>query len=624
MCQIVNCFPPSIYMQLYYEALKQFVEFSPQQMLASKHNLYSFLINIHLSDKWLERCDAEIFNRIFTQIDGNEYWELPLVLLVSKSLPLIDAYNAYLRNSYESDPLKKQNAFLMTTKRNIHFLEAITTGDQELVKPDFLDDVTQLVKLAILISNKPTRVNMEFNFYQAVWKLFDQINAPNLDDGPKTVFYEFARMLSLHRFVRSNRRYEYLSDSIALKVLASKYNILDFFVKFNDGSMIANVNDYHHMRKQLVENGVFNKAINPTIPKDDQRPSEVHIYDQFYTINLMIEVLLIRPMTRNYESIMQTKSAEIKKIVENIDDPLAFIETIEYLFMLLFLRWEHVRSRCFSNSKLDQSTSATTSVTHSDSSYESSDNVKRANQLQSNSKNGFVCTFTILKYMLNALSSVMANRKTDECSESLQIRFTTMLTAIEDANWRLQLVDLYYIATNSIHATSDLKIMFTSRSKDMSAKVMSSSDESENGGVSAKPHTIIRRKPYRRRRRKIKTNDSNTHLNTTDCKTKSSLESEMVPTIRCGNERDRRKCFMSKMLGQLTDMAGIAVIARNDLTMAKAIIEVSFQLNHFKMRKFIKNFILKISNLETQSLGVSDCDRSTIFGEFRCNKTENR
>lgn len=576
MCQIVSCFPPSIYMQLYYEALKQIVEFSPQQMLANKHNLYSFLINIHLSDKWLEKCETDIYNRIFEQIDGTEYWELPLVLLVSKSLPLIDAYNAYLRNSYENDPLKKQNAFLMTTKRNVHFFEAITSGNgtQDFIKPDFLCDVTRLVKLAILVSNKPLRTTIDFNFYQEVWKLFDQINASNLDDNQKIVYYEFARMLSLHRFVRSNRRYEYLSDSIALKVLASKYNILDFFVKFNDGSMIANTNDYHHMRKQLVENGVFNAAINANIVRDTERPSEVHIYDQFFTINLMIEVLLIRPMTRNYEDIMQRKSAEIKKIIENIDDPLAFIETIEYLFMLLFLRWEHVRARCFSNSKLDQSTSATTSVTHSDSSYESSDNasVKRTNQMQSNgAKNGFVCTFTILKYMLDALSSALANRKIDECSESLKSRFKDILSAITDAKWRLQLVDLYYIATNSIQASSDLKMMLTARTKELSAKVLSSSDESENCGVA----TIIRRKPHRRRhrRRKIRKNDSNTHSNATDCKTKSSLESETASTIRYGSQRDRRKCFMSKMLGQFTDMVGIAVIARNDLTMAKGIIE---------------------------------------------------
>lgn len=572
-------------MQLYYEALKQFVEFSPQQMLANKHNLYSFLINIQLADKWLDKCETDIFDRIFTQIDGNEYWELPLVLLVSKSMPLIDAYNGYLRNSYENDPLKKRNAFLMTTKRNVHFFEAITCGNdgQEFLQPDFLPDVTQLVKLAILVSNKPIRANIEFNFYQEVYKLFEQINASNLDDGPQIVYHEFTRMLSLHRFVRSNRRYEYLSDSIALKVLASKYNILDFFVKFNDGSMIANTNDYHHVRKHLVENGVFNETINPNISNETDRPSEVHIYDQFYTINLMIEVLLIRPMTRNYEDIMQTKSAEIKKIIENIDDPLAFIELVEYLFMLLFLRWEHVRSRCFSNSKLEQSTSATTSVTHSDSSFESSDNVsvKRANQMQSNVKHGFVCTFTILKYMLSALSSSMASRKTDGCIESLRNRFTDMTNAITDAKWRLQLIDIYYIATNSIQATSDLKIMLTSRNKELSAKVLSSSDESENGGVSSKLHTIIRRKPHRRRRRKIRRNDANTHSNAADCKTKSSFSSETASTVRYGNQRDRRKCFMSKMLGQLTDMVGMAVIARGDLTMAKRIIEVSFATVNF-------------------------------------------
>lgn len=571
-------------MQLYYEALQHFAEFSTQQMLANKQNLYSFLINIHLSDKWLDKCETQIYNRIFTQIDDVEYWELPLVLLVSKSMPLIDAYNTYLRSSYENDPLKKRNAFLMTTKRNVHFFEAITLGNggQEYVEPDFLCDVSRLVKLAILISNKPTRASIDFNFYQEVWKLFEQINVTSLDDGQKIFYYEFARMLSLHRFVRSNRRYEYLSDSIALKVLASKYNILDFFVKFNDGSMIANTNDYHYVRRRLVENGIFNGAINPDIQNDMERPSEVHIYDQFYTINLMVEVLLIRPMTRNYEDIMQAKSAEIKKIVDNIADPLGFIETIQYLFMLLFLRWEHVRSKCFSNSKLDQSTSATTSVTHSDSSYESSDNasVKRANQMQPFVKNGFVCTFTILKYMLSALNSSMASRKIDKYSEALKRRFADISDSIKDAKWRLHLVDLYYIATNTVRATSELKIMLTSRSKELYAKVASSSDESENcGASSSKQHTTIRRKPRRRRHRetnKIRKNESNTHSNATDCRTKSSFESESASVVRYGNQRDRQKCFMSKMLGQLTDMVAIAVI-RGDLTAAKTIIEVSLR-----------------------------------------------
>lgn len=560
-------------MQLYYETLQQIVEFSPQQMLANKHNLYSLLINIHLSDKWLEKCENEIFNRIFTQIDTDEYWELPLVLLVSKSLPLIDAYNTYLESDCENDPFKKRNAFFMATKRGIHFLEAITqNGDQEFKGPDFLRDVVRLIKLALLISNKPTRVNVNFNFYEEVWKQFEQINVANLSDSQRIFYYEFARMLSLHHFVR--RRHEYSSDSIAIKVLASRYNILDFFVKFNDGTMITNTNDYRYVRRQLVENGVFNAVINPNVSTDMEKPSEVYIYDQFYTINLMVEVLLIRPMTRNYEDIIQAKSAEIKTILDNIHDPLAYIQLSEHLFMLLFLRWEHVTSRYFSNTKSDQSTSATTSVTHSDSSFGSSESVsiRRAGQLQPNVKDGFVCTFTALKYMLCALNSSMASRTIDNLSDALRKRFENMSDAIQDAKWRLQLVDSFYMEANSIRASSDLKIMLTAHIKRLNnAKVCSSSDESESNQQRA----AFRRKP--RRRNKIKNYDSNTQLEATDFKTKTSIGSESISVVRYASHRDRRKCFISKMLGKLTDMVTIAVI-RNDFTNAKSLIEVRCEL----------------------------------------------
>lgn len=580
MCQIVRCFPSSIYMQLYYEALKHFIDFSTDQLLANKFNLYSFLINIHMSDKWLEKCELHIFNEIFQRTDADEYWELPLVLLSSKSMPLIEAFNTYLNHSYETKPFQKRNAFFITTNRKSHFFESLIENGYAITEPHFMNGASRLIKLAMLVSNKPTRTNNDFNFYEEVWKQFEQIDATSLSGNQKIFYFELGRMLSLHHFVRSNRRYEYLSDSMAIKVLASKYNILDFFVKFNEGSMIINTNDYHFVRRQLVENKIFNQTINPNIQKDTAKPSEVNIYDQFYTIYLMIEVLLVRPMTRNYEDIIRTKSAEIKRIVDNIDDPHDYVEAIEFLFMLLFLRYEHVKSRFFSNGKLD-STSATTSVTYeSDSTVESNGTLSlRKARLQTNLKSGFACTFTVLKYMLSALNSSMVSRKIHELNdESLQQRYTRILNAIQDAKWRHQLVDLYYTATNCIRASSDLKIMLTSRSKQVYSKVFSSSDEDDAGNTLTVPkrHSVIRRKPRRRNPTKKTVQNENTesfaHSTEIENKTNTSFNSSNVSMIRNGNQRDRRK-FMSKMLGQLTDMVAISVV-RGDLTDAKHIIEV--------------------------------------------------
>lgn len=607
MCQIVRCFPPSIYMHLYYEALQQFIELSPDQMYANKFNLYSFLINAHLSDKWLEKCQAHIFDAIFRQIDTDDYWELPLVLLASKSMPLTKAYKAYLSQSYETNPCTKRNAFFMATNRSIHFFEPIIQGSREMVEPDFISSAARLVKLAILISNKPIRARSDFNFYEEVWKQFEEIQPAKLSDNQKIFYNEIARMLALHDFVRTNRRYEYLSDCIAIKILASKYNILDFFVKFNEGCFIMNTSDYHLVRRQLVENRIFNQSVNPNIPKHSEKPSEVNLYDQFYTIYLMVEVLLIKHTARNYEEVIRVKSGEIKKIIDNIDDSRAYIETVEFLFMLLFLRWEHVNSRVFSNGRLELST--TTSVTHeSDSSMEFTDNASSRKVQVPSIKSGFTGSFTVVKYMLDALSSSVVNRKVDEQNEGIRRRFMRISSAIGDAKWRLQLVDLYYVVTNCIRVPSDLKLLLTSRQNEMCSRMIipqTSSDENDSKAATdgTRRESVIRRKPRRQKsakKSKPERSDSFAHSTEVEGRNSTNISFEIgnISAIRHGNNRERRR-FMAKMLGQFTDMVAISVM-RGDLNGARNIIEVSTNIVIGKFLDFtLTSFLILIPSRNT-------------------------
>ncbi|XP_031621433.1 zinc finger FYVE domain-containing protein 26 homolog [Contarinia nasturtii] len=580
MTKIVQSFSPYIYMKLYYEALLQFMEFSAEQMSENKFNLYSFLINAHLSDKWLEKCQTFVYNSIFRRIDTDEYYELPLVLMGSKSMPLLKAYNSFVKQSYEANPYTKRTAFFVAVNQSTHFFEPIIQDSPEIVESSSMRNVSQLIKLSNLISNKPNRPSNDFNFYDEVWKLFEQIDVINLSDNQKILYDEFARMLSLHHFVRSNRKYENLSDSIAIKVLASKYNILDFFVKFNEGSMIQATSDYHVVRKQLIENGKFNRLINPNIEKDSSKASEVNIYDQFYSIYLLIELLLIRPMTRNYDDIVRTKCAEVKQILDIIDDPFDYIETVEFLFTMLFLRWEHVSMRVFSNGKLENTS---TSITNE--SDTSSGAAAKKSSAQSNIKNGFTCSFNVLQNMLNALTASIVNRKTDELNDMLQQRFKRMSNAIADAKWRFQLVDLYYSTTSYFRAPSELKLMLTSLQQQMaSRKMFSSSDDEECTIPILKKQSVYRRKPRRqssskkssRSSKSSRSGKSDTFANSTEIEEKSRygpipFDCGNISMIKPVNYRERRG-FMAKMLGQLTDMVTISVI-RGDLNGAKNIIK---------------------------------------------------
>lgn len=594
MCQIIRCFPPSVYMQLCYEALVQFNELTGEQIQQNKLNLYSFLINAVLSD---EKRQTNIFNSIFRRIDSEEYWELPLILLASKTMPLLKAYNVYMNHQYQMDPYTKRSAFFMAINRSAHFFELIVQQTDEIVEPDFLSYPSRLVKLAMLISNKPTRSSPDFNFYDEVWKHFNQIDTTILSDNQKHFYTEFARMLSLHHFVRSNRRYEYLSDSIAIKVLASKYSILDFFVKFNDGSMIINTSDYHLVHKQLIENAKFNQFINPNVRKDSAKASEVNIYDQFYTIYLTVEIILANQTIRSYEEIVRAKSVEIKEILDNIDDSFDYVQAIEFLFTLLFMRWEHINSKVFSNGKLDASTSATTTTMHeSDTSIDRTDNdFAKRTTTKSATKTGFACSFIVLQNMLNALSSSIANRKIDEPDESLQQRFMRISNAIDDANWRLQLVDLYYLATHHNKLPSHLKMILTSRIKQMHSRPLSSSDENDST-IQQIPaqYLAVRRKPRRHTPRKGsgRSTKSDSFANSTEIEGKSnagSFNCSNISVIRCVRHREKRG-LISKMLGKIDDMVAISVI-RGDMNTAKQIIAVSFKNclteNFFKFDQFL-------------------------------------
>lgn len=576
MCQIVRCLSPPIHMQLYYEALLQFSDFSSDQMSANKSNLYSFLINAILSD---EKCQTNIFNIIFQRIDSDEYWELPLVLLASQTMPLLKAYNAYVNQKYQLQPYSKRSAFFMAINKSAHFFELMNQDGHEIAEPDFLSCLSKLTKLATLISNKPTRTRPNFNFYDEVWKQFDQINVANLSDNQKIFYTEFARMLSLHHFVRTNRRYENLSDSIAIKILASKYSILDFFVKFNEGCMIVSTSDYHSVRQQLIENAKFNEFINPSMRGDSAKASEVNIYAHFCTICLMFELLLIKQTTRNYEELVQAKSVEIQQVVDNIVEPAEYIQAIEYLFTLCFLRWEHVSLKVFSSAKLENSTSATTTMYESDTSNDNNDNESlKKTSAKPITRTGFACSFAVLQNMINALSSSLFNRKIDEQPESLKQRFLRISNAIDDARWRLQLIDLYYSATHHIKLPSHLKMILTARKKQMHSPILNSSDETD-GNVLSVPvqYSAIRRKARRQhsRKRSSQTRKSDSFANSTEVegKSKGSRDFSNISEIRSERSRERRG-FMSKMFGQIDDMVTISAI-RGDLSVAKEIIAVS-------------------------------------------------
>lgn len=585
MCQIIQCFPSAVSTQIFYDALQHFNELPKCQLIDCKWKLYSLLMNACVSDKWLEKCEGYVFNTLLQRIDSSEFNELPFILLTCKSLPLIKAYNFYVEHRCETSPYTIRSAFVTAMTRKSHFLESITTGTldpvNEIPEPDAMQHISRLLRLIVMIGNGNAKV-VDYHQYDEIFKRFEtDIDPTKLTDCQMILYREIERILSLYQFVRTSRRYEYQCDSIAIRNFAAKYSILDFYCKFNDGSIITTAFDYHSARVQLIKNQSLNQSINPVCSANRDKVSEVNVFDQFYAIHLFAEILQVNQHAKCYDDIIRVKCADIKQILDNMCDTLAYVETIESLITLLFLRWEHVNASTDSNSKLENYPSMTT-MHESDTSadYDNEVPVRKIQNLI-NTKYGFVCSYTVLQNILNILCSSMINHKVEDRGDELKQRFVRASDEISNIKWRLSLVDSYYSSMNCMQIPKYLKFLLTPQYVTVvQIKVFSSSGEEDDGTTSAVKKTQqIRRKPKRRlsgrKRSQIENKYDQSFAHSTEIEMKSvPFECSNMSVIRSGSSRDRRGGFINKMLGSFGDMVAIC-ISRADLTEATRIIDVN-------------------------------------------------
>lgn len=601
MCQIIHCFPSSISTQIFYDALQRFNEYPKCELVKKKSKLYSLLVNASITDKWLEKCETHVFNTLFQRIDNDEFSELPFILLISK-LPLLKAYNVYVSRQCELNPYTMRSAFFMAITKKTHFLEPIVSDNGgDIPEPDAIQSLARLLRIVWQISNGNSRPT-EYNRYDDILKCFEnEIDATQLTDSQLILYYEIKRILSLYQFVRMCRRYDYQCDSIAVRTFAAKYSILDFFYKFNDGNLLMQTVDYQSIRVQFVQNQTLNQLISPHCVANREKISEVNVFDQFYAVNSLAEVMKVNPYATCYEDIVRVKCNEIKQVIDNMFDTLAFVETIEALFTLLFLRWEHVNANADSNNKFGPFLSLT-SMHESDTSAEYNDGDVLTRKLPKiiNTKNGFVCSFVVLQTILNILSSSMTNHRIEERDESVKKRFNRVADEIANAKWRLALVDSFYSFMNCNQLSKSVKNLLTPHHiRSMNAKIVNSSSEDEYD-ISMKKS--VRRKPKRRnsdRKRGQRESNNAQIAHSTEVEGKViPFECSNMSIIRSGNYRDRRGGFINKMLGNFVDMAVICV-SKGDLAEAKRIIQVCMESSPFLWsRKQKKNNSVFIHRLK--------------------------
>lgn len=592
--------------QMFYDALHTYAEM-PQLMRERKWNLFSLLVNICVADKWLHRCEQTALPALFGHFDAmaEHLHELPIVLLANSSMALTKSYAKYESKLYGVNPFTSKAAFASAVGKRVHFLEHIIFDEFNDRVPAHATDCINLVKIVITISNGVQR-NKE-NFEDIRKQFEEQIRADRMQSsggGQLAVYNEIRRIFRLYQYMRVNKCFDYQMKLMALRSFAQRYNCIDSLYAFDDGELIASTGNYASIRQLMTENQRLNERINAAVAAVTTKPSELSAYDQYYAIQLLADIMFLNGRVKNYDEIVRIKCNEVREVIDRLGDVGAFAECVESLYALLFMRWEHVNGNgTVGASKLEHSTSLTT-FDETDTSEDDELGAKRLQRQQSNHKAGFVCSFIVLKNMLNSLHSAIVHRSADidrsGASEAIGERFERLANEVADAKWRLSLFDVHNAtAANRVQIPKETKQLLTPHYDDILSQAHSSSDdESEGRGSKKIAAPVARRKP----RRKISQRRQEPLVPSTEVERKLPTKPPLVP-LPVVNGHDGR-AIIGKMLGPPLNLVAVCmssgdsnearkIIKENNLDQSNLAHELKYIENMNQLKSQLKEFLLQ-------------------------------
>lgn len=570
----------------------------PQLVQERKWNLFSLLANICVADKWLLKCEQLVMPTLFGHFDAfdNDLRELPLVLLANSSMALTKSYAKYECKLSSVDPFSPKAAFSSATNKRMHFLENIFYDEFNDCVPSCAIDCINLVKIVITISNGVQKTKENFEDIQ---KQFDDFIRPDRmrpGGGQLVVYNEIQRIFRLYQYMRSNKCFDYQMKLMALRSFSQRYNCIDFLYSFDDGGLIASTGNYTSIRELMTENQRLNECINANVAGVATKSSELSVYDQYYAIQLLADVMFLNGRVKNYDEIVRIKCNEIKDVIIQLGGTVAFIECVESLYATLFMRWEHVNGNgTLGGSKIEHSTSLTT-FDETDTSEDAEFCAKRLQRQQSNHKAGFICSFIVLKNMLNMLHASIVHRCVDIeriGMTTIGDRFERLANEVAEAKWRLTLFDVPTADTaNRVLISKETKQLLTPYYDEILTQALSSSDDENEDRGSRK-----RRKP----RRKASQRRTEPLVGSIEVERKPLAKSPSDAPVPNGNDG---RAIIGKMLGPPLNLVAVCmssgdvnearkIIEENNLEQSNLAHELKYFENMNQLKSQLKEFLLQ-------------------------------
>ncbi|XP_038114436.1 zinc finger FYVE domain-containing protein 26 homolog [Culex quinquefasciatus] len=266
-----------------------------------------------------------------------------------------------------------------------HFVERILTeGGQIPFQDEFVRDYIRLFQ-----------VISEVNAGKAVEDVPAELVLPE-GSALKMYHLELKRTQLLQKLFSGS-----LEDTLRMQDYAKESSVLALYLKQRK---LIEPAGYEQLLEVIAENDRLNREILAGVEVD--QPEDYKLLQMLILWKHVMEMIQLPPQLHTFEAILEIKTNAIRNTLKSVDDVQIFVELLESLLTLLFVRYEHLSQK-------------------------------------STTSGGFMCSPAVLEASLNCLEIVVTQRKHAtnyvDASDHLKQRLADSLAIINDSLWRLSL-----------------------------------------------------------------------------------------------------------------------------------------------------------------------------------------
>lgn len=349
---------------------------------------------------------------------------LLLALLSRSVLSLLTHYMDYERQQIIRE-CRMKSLFLRTCYEKVHWVDTILDPANDNEISSLNHKVYHHLRLFRLIMKKE-KLSGDVNHWG---KELEAINANVIqpDSSLELCYTELQRQKEIFRFLTCHFHVGDFNEKMLVNSNIMN-NLLSHQVEFS-------ISNYEEIRKLLHVNSERNQQQSEMIgePRVHQR-TEIDLLSEYMIIKLYLNLIQANDVS---QETIEIQLHHITILLKTVNDGNTLFQLMRNAFTLVFLRFEHIRK---TKRKRKNSEMQSGSVSNqNNSSYEFTDTT--AETLQS----GFVCLRPSLKAIVNSMRLFLMGIESLEvyqsCDDQLRKKFIRMLREVDNALWRLRIID---------------------------------------------------------------------------------------------------------------------------------------------------------------------------------------